>query len=216
MGQEAWQALLHERLNEFVTLLVIINPVAVIPIFLLAAAGLVPAQKRQVALISVLVSFAVLAFFAFAGGFVLRHMGISIRAFQIAGGLVLFVFALSLVIGEAGSSHADDDAAGEGLFARAVYPLAIPKIAGPGAMLTIMILTDDDRHDLIEKAMTMGVLAAVLALVLAALLLAVPLMRLLGKGGENVISRVFGMFLAALAVNIVLSAAGEWLALPPL
>jgi multiple antibiotic resistance protein len=205
-----WQ----ERLSEFVTLLIVLNPIAAIPVFLAAGAGLETPQQRKLAIYAVLVSFGVLLFFAVAGGFLLKNMGIAIRAFQIAGGIVLFMFAVSMVIGNL--TPASPSGSGDSIFARAVYPLAIPKIAGPGAMLTIMILTDDDRFSWPEKAMTVGVSIAALAVLLAVLLAAAPIARLIGDGGANVISRVFGMLLAALAVNIVITAIAEWLGLPKL
>ncbi|HEX2215729.1 MAG TPA: MarC family protein [Xanthobacteraceae bacterium] len=206
-----WQ----ERLSEFVTLFVVLNPIAAIPVFLATASGLEAPQQRKVALQAVLVSLGVLLFFIFAGGFLLKHMGIAMRAFQIAGGIVLFMFAVTMVIGHmVPQATSGDDK--QSTFARAVYPLAIPKIAGPGAMLTVMLLTDDDRFSMLEKTMTVGVLVLVLAIQLAVLLLAVPIARFLGEGGANVISRVFGMLLAALAVNIVITTLADWLGLPKL
>lgn len=211
-----WQnaTMWQERLSEFVTLLVVLNPIAAVPVFLAAAAGLTAPQQRRIALYATLVSLGVLAFFIIAGGFVLKQMGIPIRAFQIAGGIVLFVFAITLVIGEVGVPPPGEG--GDSLLARAVYPLAIPKVAGPGAMLTVMILTDDDRFSWAEKAMTGGVLVVVLLILLAVLLLAVPVMRLIGEAGAAIVTRVFGMLLAALAANIVLAALAGWLGLPAL
>lgn len=204
-----WQ----ERLSEFITLLVVLNPVAAVPVFLAAAKGLAPSQQRRIALYAVLTSLGILVFFIIAGGFLLKQMGVPIRAFQIAGGIVLFAFAITMVIGEVAPPSGTD---GTSLFSRSVYPLAIPKIAGPGAMLTIMILTDDDRFQWLEKARTAGVLFVVMLIVLVVLLLAVPILRLIGEGGASVVSRVFGMLLAAMAVNIVLTALASWLGLPAL
>jgi len=211
-----WQSatMWQERLSEFVTLLIVLNPIAAVPVFLAAASGLDAPRQRRIALYSVLVSFGVLAFFIFAGGFVLKQMNIPIRSFQIAGGIVLFTFAITLVIGEIALPKAEGG--GQTLFARAVYPLAIPKIAGPGAMLTVMILTDDDRFRWTEKALTGGVLVVVLLILLLVLLLAVPIMRLIGEGGASIVTRVFGMLLAAMAVNIVLAALAGWLGWPAL
>lgn len=98
----------------------------------------------------------------------------------------------------------------------AVYPLAIPKIAGPGAMLTIILLSDDDRFDLVGKTTTVGMLALVLAIQFVVLLAAAPIIRVIGTTGANVIGRVMGMLLAALAVGMVLTAVGDWLNLPKL
>jgi len=140
-------------------------------------------------------------------------MGISIRAFQIAGGIVLLLVALEMIRGD---THAGMQDAEQSHLALAVYPLAIPKIAGPGAMLTVILLTDDDRFNLSGKMITVGVLAAVLLIQLLILLAAEPISRLIGTTGAGVIGRVMGMLLAALAVSMVLSAMGEWLNLPKL
>ena len=157
------------------------------------------------------ISFVVLVFFIVAGAFLLTQMGISIRAFQIAGGIVLFLVAIEMVRGEPFVKAANGE---QGRLALAVYPLAIPKIAGPGSMLTVVLLTDDDRFNPLGQLATVGVLALVLAIQLAILLAASPIARLIGAAGASVISRVMGMLLAALAVSMVLSALADWLNIP--
>jgi multiple antibiotic resistance protein len=202
-----------ERLAEFVTLLAVVNPFGVLPAFVAATGGLPAATQRRIAVAAVLVSFAVLLFFIAAGGFLLQNMGISARAFQIAGGIVLFVVALEMVRGE---SHVSVFGPGTGsAHALAIYPIAIPKIAGPGTMLAIVLLVDDDRYDVIERALTAAALAAVLAFTLVILLAAEPISRVIGGTGANVIGRVMGIILAALAVNTILTALGNWVGLPP-
>jgi multiple antibiotic resistance protein len=204
-----WQ----RHISEFVTLFLVINPFGVLSAFLAIAPALDPPAQRKLALNTVLIAFAVLVFFIFAGAFLLEQMGISIRAFQIAGGIVLLLVALEMIRGD---THAGMQDAEQSHLALAVYPLAIPKIAGPGAMLTVILLTDDDRFNLSGKMITVGVLAAVLLIQLLILLAAEPISRLIGTTGAGVIGRVMGMLLAALAVSMVLSAMGEWLNLPKL
>ena len=204
-----WQ----QHLSEFVTLFFVINPFAVLPVFVTRVAKLEPSAQRKVAWRATLVAFAVLAFFDFAGTFLLGKMGVPIRAFQIAGGIVLFLIALEMIRGE---SHDSPDNQERSLMALAVYPLAIPKIAGPGAMLTIILLSDDDRFDLVGKTTTVGMLALVLGIQLMVLLAAAPIIRVIGTTGASVIGRVMGMLLAALAVGMVLTAVGDWLNLPKL
>jgi multiple antibiotic resistance protein len=155
----------------------------------------------------------VLVFFVFAGAILLEHMGISIRAFAISGGILLFVVALDMVRGQSPSSAQGKE---QDSMALAVFPLAIPKIAGPGAMLAVILLTDDDRFNLPGRMMTVGRLALVLVIAFLLLLAAGPLTRLIGTAGVSVISRVMGMLLAALAVTLVLSAVSDWLSLPKL
>jgi multiple antibiotic resistance protein len=204
-----WQ----QRLSEFVTLLLVINPIGALPIYLAIAAPLAPPAQRKVAVSAVLISFAVLVFFIVAGEFLLGRMNIPIRAFQISGGIVLFLVAIEMIRGE---TPILAPKAKENHVALAVYPLAIPKIAGPGAMLTVIMLTDDDRLNIMGQLVTVGVLAAVLVIQLLVLLAAAPVSRLIGVAGAAVVSRVMGMLLAALAVSILLTALGQWLNLPQL
>jgi multiple antibiotic resistance protein len=204
-----WQ----ERLSEFVTLLLIVNPVGALPIFLALAGGLERSLQRKVAVHAVVTAFVVLVFFVFAGSFLLKQMGIPVRAFQIAGGMILFLVALEMVRSHDYATIAGRDAAPTAL---AIYPLAIPKLAGPGAMLTVVLLTDDDRFHLGEQIWTVAVLALVMAITLVLLLAAAPISRVIGTAGANVVGRVMGILLAALAVSIVLAALADWLGLPKL
>ena len=190
-----------------------INPIGALPIYLAIAAPLAPPAQRKVAVSAVLISLAVLVFFIVAGEFLLGRMNIPIRAFQISGGIVLFLVAIEMIRGE---TPILAPKAKENHVALAVYPLAIPKIAGPGAMLTVIMLTDDDRLNIMGQLVTVGVLVGVLVIQLLVLLAAAPVSRLIGVAGAAVVSRVMGMLLAALAVSIVLTALGQWLNLPQL
>jgi multiple antibiotic resistance protein len=204
-----WQ----QHVDEFVTFFLVLNPFSALPVFLLMASRLDPPAQREIAVYAVLVAFGVLVFFIFAGGFILEKLNVPIRAFQIAGGILLFLIALDMIRGD---MHADLQAAEQSHFALAVYPLAIPKIAGPGAMLTAILLTDDDRSNPWGQLVTVGVLAVVLLIEFVVLLAAIPISRLIGVAGANVIGRVMGMLLAALSVGMILGAVGEWLNLPKL
>jgi multiple antibiotic resistance protein len=204
-----WQ----ERLSEFVTLFIVVNPISVLPVFLAVTAGFDAALQRRVAVVATLAAFGVLILFIVGGGFVLEKMGISLRAFQIAGGLILSLVALDMVHGASyvPAASGDDQATDV-----AIYPIAIPKIAGPGTMLTVVLLTDDHRFDIVQLSLTTAVLAVVMVITLAILLLAAPISRLIGSAGTNIMSRVMGMVLVALAVHTILSAFAAWLGLPKL
>jgi multiple antibiotic resistance protein len=204
-----WQ----ERLSEFVTLFIVVNPIGTLSVFLAVTRGFDAAAQRRIALVAVLASFAVLILFIIGGGYLLEKLGISLRSFQIAGGIILFLVALDMV---RGASYAAAGGVGDKATDVAIYPLAIPKIAGPGTMLTVVLLTDDHRFDFVELSLTTGVLAAVLAITLGVLLLAAPIARLIGDAGASIVSRLMGMILVALAVHTVLSAFGAWLGLPKL
>ncbi|WP_029354263.1 MarC family protein [Bosea sp. 117] len=201
-----------ERIAEFVTLWVVIDPLGTLPVFLAVTAGLDTAVRRRVAVLSVVVSFFVLVFFVFAGHWLLSSMDISVHSFQIAGGIVLFLFALSMIHG--GGHQMMQPGLEIKPIDLAIYPLAIPSIASPGAMLAAVVLTDDARDNFPDRVETVATFSLVLLATLAILIAAGPLSRLLGKGGTAIISRVMGMILAALAVDLTLTAIAKWLGLP--
>ncbi|WP_425106198.1 MarC family protein [Ancylobacter sp.] len=205
---------LAERIQEFVTLWVVIDPLGTLPVFLAATTGFSVAERKKAAVLSVIISFGVLVFFALAGSWLLRAMDVSIDSFQIAGGIVLFLFALTMIQGK---SHADPHTPAEmNPMEIAVYPLAIPSIASPGAMLAAVVLSDNARHDFPDRMMTIVTFSLVLLVTLAIMLAAGRLVNIIGRGGASIISRVMGMILAAMAVDLILSAAAKWLNLPPI
>jgi multiple antibiotic resistance protein len=205
-----WQ----QRFSEFVTLFLVVNPFGPLPTFLTMAARLDPPAQRKLALGAAVISFAVLVFFVFAGALLLRQVGIPIRAFQISGGIVLFLVGLEMIRGQSYAAAEGAGMAAQTPFARAVYPLAVPLIAGPGAMLTVVLLTDDDRYNLPGQLTTVAIIALVMVIQFVILLAAGPIARLIGTVGVSVVGRVMGMLLTALAVSLVLSALGDWLGLP--
>jgi multiple antibiotic resistance protein len=190
----------HTFLYEFVTLFVILDPVATLPVFLAATVGLTRRQSLGVAAYAVGVSFLVLLFFIAGGQFLLEALKIPMPAFQLAGSIVLLLFGLSLVLGkvtkEAAAMPADAT-----LLERAVYPLAIPGIAGAGAILTVVLLTDNNTRSFSEQASTTGILVLCLACLFVLFALASFLFRILGRSGIEIVSRVFGLILCSIAVN---------------
>jgi multiple antibiotic resistance protein len=202
----------EERLSEFVTLFLVVNPIGVIPVYLALIGNIKPKVHFEMAATAALAAFVVLVFFMFAGEFLLDQMKIPLRAFQISGGVVLFIVALEMVRGE---DHSPRSPRG-GHLALAIYPLAIPKIAGPGAMLAIILLSDNDRANVWGQLGTASMLALVMVIQFTLLLAASPVSRLIGASGAAVIGRVMGILLAALAVSFVLTAIGQWLNLPTL
>ena len=191
-------------LQEFITLWVVIDPIGTLPVFIAVTAGMSAHQRRAVAVRAVIVSFVVLTLFIVLGQVVLDALGLALPAFQIAGGIVLFLFALTMIFGH--SKPENEIAEAERVRQTSVFPVAIPSIASPGAMLTVVILTDNDRFALSHQAVTTALMALVLAATLAILLAASPLLRVIGTTGAAVISRVMGMLLAAVAVDAVLRA----------
>ena len=212
-------------ITQLMTLWAVLDPISHLSLFMTATAGLERAERQRAAAISVMLAFAVLAFFGLVGQFLLHAMGISLLSFQIAGGIVLLLFGLSMVLGEGPAlakpgtdarAAADVTARRETVMSVAVYPLATPIIAGPGAILTMVLLMDNNRFSFASQAITLASLAIVLAGLLVIFLAGHAVERVIGKGGIQLLRRIMGLLLSALAVNLVLSATATWLNLPPI
>lgn len=190
-------------LRELITLIVVIDPIGSLPVFYFATATVPAALHWKFALRAVLVAWVVLMFFLVAGQLLLEGLGLRFGSFQIAGGVILFLFALSMIFGESKADSEIKEAETEDL-SGAVFPLAIPSIASPGALLAIVILTDNHANAVAEQALTGAVLAVVLLLTFVLLLMAGRIQRLIGHTGVSVVSRVMGLILATVAVDAVL------------
>lgn len=187
----------------FVTLFVIIDPIGLAPLFVAMTQGMTQRQRYAIAIRSCLVAAALLTLFGLAGEAVLGFLGISMPAFRIAGGILLFLTALDMLFERRtkrrrGTADAEPDAEDP-----SVFPLAIPLIAGPGSIATMILLTGRDDSTLNLIAIH-GVMAIVIIFVFILFLLAAPLERLLGPTGINVVTRLLGMLLAALSVQFVI------------
>ena len=192
--------------SALVTFFVIIDPPGCAPIFASLTQGATPAQRRMMAIRSVLIASGILLFFGLFGEDLLGALGVSLDAFRIAGGIMLFLIALEMVFEkrtERRESRAQEINATPEIEDISVFPMAIPMIAGPGSIASLMLLMS--RSDgLDESLIVLGALAAVLLLTMVTLLLAGPLMRLLGHKVEAMITRILGVILAALAAQFVI------------
>lgn len=190
-------------ITAFVALFVVIDPIGLAPLFVAMTAGMSPAKRRAIGMRACTVAIGILLLFSIFGTSILTFIGISMPAFRIAGGILLFLTALDMLFerrtkrreDQADEDEHDDDPS--------VFPLAIPLIAGPGAIATVILLVGQTDSTAGYFAV-MAVLAAVLALVLLMFLSATALERLLGKTGITVVTRLLGMLLAALSVQFVL------------
>ena len=194
---------IDQLLREFITLFVVIDPIGTLPVFYFAAAGVPRHLHWRLAVRAVVVAGVVLLGFLVAGQVLLEGLGLRFGSFQIAGGIVLFLFAMTMIFGESRPEEVIHEAERASL-SGAVFPLAIPSIASPGAMLAIVILTDNHTNPVFDQFVTAVVLCAVLGFTLVLLLLAARLKRVLGETGASVISRVMGIILATVAVDSVL------------
>jgi multiple antibiotic resistance protein len=159
-------------------------------------------EKKRIALKAVGLSALVLLFFILAGELLLDAMDIPLAAFQIAGGIVLFVFALMMIFGE---SKPDDEIKSiKKNNDPSVFPLAIPSIASPGAMMAAVLLTENSIYGFWDQFITAIILLIVLLIVLFLMLGSHFIFKLIGNGGASIISRVMGLLLASMAVKSVL------------
>ncbi|WP_420409924.1 MarC family protein [Hoeflea sp.] len=189
--------------KELITLIVVIDPVGSIPVFLFAVQGVPRKLHRRFAVRAVVIAGIVLLAFLIGGQLLLESLGLRFGSFQIAGGVILFLFAMTMVFGESKPVREIEEAERDHL-AGAVFPLAMPSIASPGAMLAIVILTDNHTESIAEQAITASLLLIVLLLTLALLLVASAVNKVIGNTGASVISRVMGIVLATIAVDSIL------------
>ncbi|UVO50799.1 MarC family protein [Sphingomonas sp. SUN019] len=191
--------------SAFITFFVVIDPPGCAPIYAGLSARAGAAQRRAMAVRAVLVAGLILLVFALFGEDLLRGLGIELASFRIAGGIMLFLIALEMVF-EKRTERREDRAAkvtAEEAEDVSIFPMAMPMIAGPGSIASVMLLMA--RNDGIERsAVVLAALGANLLLTLIALLAAGPLMRVLGHKIEAVITRLLGVLLAALAVQFVI------------
>nr|WP_295373702.1 MarC family protein [uncultured Sphingosinicella sp.] len=192
--------------SAFVTFFVVIDPPGCAPIFASLTGGATPAHRRAMAVRSVAIASGILLFFALFGEDLLRALGVSLAAFRIAGGIMLFMIALDMVFErrtQRRENRAQEVSATPEIEDISVFPMAIPMIAGPGSIASIMLLMA--RSEGLEQSLVvLGALASILMLTLVALLAAGPLMRFLGLKVEAMITRVLGVILGALAAQFVI------------
>ena len=190
----------------FVTLLVIIEPIAIVPLFLALTGGFSRAERRQVASRASIIAFAILAGSAIVGDWLLRHLGITLPAFRIAGGLLLFWIAFEMVFAkrtERKSGTVTQAIEQDHIRNIAAFPVAIPLLAGPGAITATLLLAGQSGQSPLYLALLIAIIAVVMALSWACLVAAEALDRVLGTTGNAVLSRLLGVVLAALAVQFV-------------
>lgn len=192
-------------LKEFISLWVVIDPVGSLPIFIAVTAGLSVSQQRAIAIKATFIAAAILLFFLVAGQVLLEALDIHLEAFQIAGGIVLFLFALTMIFGDS-KVEEEKRQISDNIGHLAVFPLAVPSLASPGAMLAVVMLTDNHRYSVTEQIFTAGAMLAVLSMTLLLFFLAGPIVRLIGESGASIVSRVMGLVLASVAVDNILRA----------
>ncbi len=199
---------LQEAISNFVLLWAVIDPIGTVPVFISATTGRTAAERRRIALIASATAAGILLFFIVVGELMLLAMGVPLLAFQIAGGIVLFLFALTMIFGE--SKPDQETKMIRSVQDTAIFPLATPSIASPGAMMAVVLLTENQHHTLFEQALTAAIALLVVLAAFGMMLVAGPISRLIGSGGASIISRVMGLILASIAATHVLEGAKEY------
>ena len=188
-------------ISAIVTLLVVIDPIGLGPIFIGLTGGMDPAVRRKIALEASIIAFCVLAGSALFGGWLLGRLGISLAAFRIAGGLLLFAIAFEMVFQRRTERKAEQ--AGQPGSAIAAFPLGIPLMAGPGAITAMVLLAGRLNYDPIGLSALIAITAVMMASCYLVFLSAPRLEKLLGTHGQAVLGRLLGVLLAALAVQYI-------------
>ena len=199
--------LLIKICKDFATIRTTIDPIGNVAIFAGLTAALTRVERRRTALRAVLYATVILVVAVVAGQIILDAIGIRMHSLKVSGGIILFLFALKMLFG--GLDKPGSPEAGRDL---AVFPLAVPSIAGPGAMMAVIVLTDNDVYTVPEQAETGVVLLVVLLITYIFLRFSDFILRVIGQQGAAVLVRVMGIILASLAVEIVLTAlaVGDW------
>lgn len=194
-------------ISAFVTFFVIIDPLGMVPIYVSLTRGMSAPHRRRVAMRSIAIAAVTLLVFAVGGGLALGYLGVTLPAFRIAGGALLFLLSIDMLFARQSgirSTTADEEKEAEARSDVAVFPLAIPLIAGPGAITSTLLLLGQTEGDPLLAALVIALILFVLLLTLASFLFASRLMGWLGVTGVNVIGRVLGIILAALAVQYII------------
>jgi multiple antibiotic resistance protein len=200
--------MLEKIIRDFMTIWTTVDPITNLALFASLTAAMHRSERRRIAWRASVYATIVLVVAVVVGQIILDAMGIRLRSLQVAGGIILFVFGLQMVFGwidQAGDSVEK----GRDL---AVFPLAVPAIAGPGAIMAVILLTDNDVYSVGERAQTAVVLVVVLILNYLLLLLSDVILRIIGRQGAAILTRVMGIILSALAIEFVLTglSIGNW------
>lgn len=180
-----------------------IDPVGTLAIFSALTVNLTRKERFQTALKATIYATSILIISIVIGQILLSAMGISLVSLQVAGGIILFIFAMQMIFGSGRTNSSAKQEHGHDL---AVFPIAIPSIATPGAIMAVILLTDNNIYPLEVQLGTSLILLAVLFINFLFMLFATSILRVIGKNGANILVRVMGMILAALSIELVLQA----------
>jgi len=197
--------------KDFATIWTTIDPIGNVAIFAGVTAALTRAERHRTALFGVIYASIILVGAGTVGQVILDAIGIHMHSLKVAGGIILFLFGVRMLFGQLDTKTEKSPSPEEGRDL-AVFPIAVPAIAGPGAMMAVIVLTDNDVYTVPERLQTGVVLVVVLLITYLLLLFSDAILRVIGRQGASVLVRVMGLILCSLAVEIVLTAlaVGSW------
>lgn len=191
-------------ISAFVTLFVVIDPISIVPVFISLADGAPRLERRRIATRAVTIAFGVALFFILAGRWLLAFLGVTVHAFAISGGILLLIMAVQMLFGQrtglqnpASEEHQPADPS--------AFPLALPMLSGPGAIATVLAFASQSRGDLPRLALLITAVVITLALAWVLMVLGDRVLRVVGERGIHILTRVMGVLLSALAVQMVLN-----------
>lgn len=190
--------IIHDALMIWVT----IEPIGTVALFAVLTTRLSPRERRRIATRAIAYSAIILLGAILIGQILLAAMNIQLISLQIAGGIILFLFGLQMIFGRAATTFSQSEAGHD----IAVFPLAIPSIVGPEAIMVVILLTDNYLYSVATQVITAGIMLGVLAVTYVLMLLAEHLLRIIGKNGAAILERIMGIILATLSVDLVIDA----------
>lgn len=196
-------AMLNTFLQIFLTVFIVIDPIGIVPLFISATNRMTEAQKKRTIWKAVAVAFVVLGIFTLAGRFILSFFGISPGSFYVAGGTLFFLISIDMLFGQPKRTKTSKEEEEEDSSSVAVFPLAIPMIAGPGTITTLMLYSADAPSYLTITLLLFGAIVLSLAGVTLAMFSSRIVLRILGRTGVSVVERMMGIVLSGLAIQFV-------------
>nr|WP_235989263.1 MarC family protein [Psychroserpens algicola] len=195
--------MIAEIITKIFFLIAVIDPLGSVPVYLEATKQLDLRHKKKVAIRASVIAFLILLFFIVVGQLILEGMEVTLDAFQISGGVILFLFALTMIFGE-GKPESEKHLINNYKDVT-IFPVAIPSIASPGAIMAVVLLTDNNIYTIEQQAITTGLVLIVVSITMLILLAANLIQKRIGEYGITVISKVMGLILAAYAVQSILT-----------
>ncbi|WP_299248623.1 MarC family protein [uncultured Lacinutrix sp.] len=197
-----------EILTSIFFIFAVIDPIGSIPVYLEATKEFDNVHKKKIAIRASVIAFLILLFFIVIGQLILEGMKVSLDAFQVSGGVILFLFALTMIFGD-GKPQQEKNIITDYKHVT-IFPIAIPSIASPGAIMAVVLLTDNHIYTLQQQTLTTVLVLVVIALTCLILLAANKLQKSIGDYGITVISKIMGLILASYAVQSILSGISDY------